>query len=66
MRRRKQEVEHEDNGFVDDGLHTARNPYCDDVSCWCHTDVAYHDWLQHPAYSSEEVKQVFSFYEVWR
>jgi hypothetical protein len=24
-------------------VHTALNPYCGDLSCWCHTDVEYHD-----------------------
>lgn len=24
-------------------VHTPENPYCDDLSCPCHTDVDYHD-----------------------
>jgi hypothetical protein len=23
-------------------VHTAANPYCGNLSCWCHTDVDYH------------------------
>jgi hypothetical protein len=22
--------------------HTPTHPYCGDLACWCHTDVAYH------------------------
>jgi hypothetical protein len=24
-------------------VHTLEHPYCGVLSCWCHTDVAYHD-----------------------
>jgi hypothetical protein len=27
---------------VSDGVHTLANPYCDDMVCWCHTDLSYH------------------------
>jgi hypothetical protein len=29
------------NGF--DEVHTPQKPYCPDMSCWCRTDVGYHD-----------------------
>jgi hypothetical protein len=38
--------------------------YCSDLSCWCHTDVEYHDTIQHPEYSDEDLEQVYVFYEV--
>jgi hypothetical protein len=25
-----------------DDEHTASNPYCSDLSCWCHSSVPYH------------------------
>jgi len=28
--------------------HTANKPYCDDTSCSCHTNLRYHDRVQHP------------------
>jgi len=28
--------------------HTAKKPYCDDTSCTCHTNLRYHDRVQHP------------------
>jgi hypothetical protein len=24
-------------------VHTPENPYCNDLSCFCHTDLDYHD-----------------------
>ena len=47
-------------------VHTLDNPYCDDPGCWCHTDVDYHEWVQHPGYSDEDVEQAYSFYGVDR
>ena len=26
-----------------DEVHTPTNPYCENLSCWCHTNVEYHD-----------------------
>jgi hypothetical protein len=31
-----------------DGEHTSSNPYCGDLSCWCHTDVDYHSTVTGP------------------
>jgi hypothetical protein len=30
-------------------VHTAENPYCRDLSCSCHTDVAYHGLVTAPS-----------------
>jgi hypothetical protein len=47
-------------------VHTPENPYCDDLNCWCHTDVGYHSTVQYPAYLDEDVDLAYSFYEVSR
>lgn len=49
---------------VDDGVHTAVRPYCGDLECWCHTDVEYHDEVQHPVYSEGDVEQAYRFYHL--
>ena len=33
---------HAEEPEVSTAVHTADNPYCDDLSCWCHTDEEYH------------------------
>lgn len=48
----------------EEDVHTATNPYCGDSSCWCHTDVAYHDTVEHPAYLDGEVEQAYNFFEL--
>jgi hypothetical protein len=37
----------EGNGHFD-SEHTPVHPYCDNQSCWCHYNVAYHTQVQHP------------------
>jgi hypothetical protein len=32
----------EDYSTSNDGEHTSSNPYCSDMSCWCHTNLDYH------------------------
>lgn len=49
---------------VDDEVHTADSPYCDDLGCWCHTDVAYHGAVMHPAYLDGDVEQAYGFYGI--
>lgn len=45
-------------------VHTPGQPYCDDVTCWCHTDASYHEVATHPAATDEEVAQAYEFYEL--
>lgn len=33
--------------------HTLLNPYCLDLSCWCHTDLSYHETVQSSGYHVE-------------
>jgi RNA polymerase sigma factor (sigma-70 family) len=45
----------EDMASVSEMVHTVKQPYCKDVRCFCHTDIAYH--TQVTAYSaSHEVE----------
>lgn len=53
-------------GDGSDGKHTVEQPYCDDLTCWCHCDVAYHDLVVHPEYSEDDVEQAYAFYEMVR
>jgi hypothetical protein len=48
------------SGF--DGVHTPDNPYCDDPSCWCHTDADYHEIVIHPQATDAEIAQAFSYF----
>lgn len=49
---------------LDSELHTAEYPYCDDLGCWCHTDVDYHESVMHPVYLDGTVEQAYGFYEI--
>lgn len=44
--------------------HTASNPYCGRPSCWCHTNVSYHEQVQHPVPSDAEITQAYQFFEL--
>ena len=57
--------EEQDSVWTGDGIHTASCPYCGELDCWCHTDVEYHDQVQHPAYSDEDVERACSFYNIY-
>lgn len=48
--------------------HTTEHPYCGDLACWCHTNVEYHDDIQHPErhYTDEQVEQVYAFFGLKR
>lgn len=46
----------------DDGVHTPDTPYCADPSCWCHTDVDYHDLATSPYSTDEEITLAYTFY----
>jgi hypothetical protein len=58
----------EDDQIAFDDVHTSLNPYCGNLSCWCHTNVSYHDDVQHPDRNptQEEVNQAFSFFGLGR
>jgi hypothetical protein len=48
-------------------VHTPENPYCDELSCWCHSDVSYHEDVTHPTATDEEIDQAQTFFGFsWR
>lgn len=44
--------------------HTPENPYCSDMSCWCHTDLDYHESVEYPEYSQEEIDRAYDFFDL--
>jgi hypothetical protein len=42
-------------------VHTPENPYCRNLSCWCHTDVEYHDQVTSPLLVIEVDETLFAF-----
>jgi hypothetical protein len=64
----------EDVSWVDsetvyeEDVHTVDHPYCEDLSCWCHTDVAYHDEVTGPllVVTDEQVGWAYRFFGVGR
>jgi len=38
----------------DGAVHTASEPYCGEVSCWCHSDADYHAAVTAP-FGSDEI-----------
>lgn len=42
-------------------VHTADNPYCGDLACWCHTDADYHDEVTHPQATEEEIELAYTY-----
>ncbi len=49
----------------DDGaeVHTAACPYCGDITCWCHTDVEYHEGVTEMGEASdEELAEAYAFF----
>jgi hypothetical protein len=52
----------------EEDVHTVDHPYCGDLSCWCHTDVAYHDEVTGPllAVTDEQVAWAYRFFGVVR
>ncbi len=50
----------------DDTVHTAAQPYCDDPTCWCHTDVDYHARVTGPlqSYSDDEIEEAYNFFGI--
>ena len=51
---------------VMDDVHTAENPYCSVLSCWCHTNVEYHGQVQHPVASEKQIDEVYNFFSIPR
>ena len=49
-----------------DEVHTVASPYCDDLTCWCHTSVVYHEVVTHPEPTEADVEASFSFFGVRR
>jgi hypothetical protein len=49
-------------------VHTVDHPYCEDLSCGCHTDVTYHDEVTGllPAVTDEQVTWAYRFFGVVR
>ena len=47
---------------LNEEVHTPHHPYCSDLSCWCHTSVAYHAQVQFPQPTEVEVQQAYSFF----
>ena len=52
----------------EEDVHTPDHPYCGDLSCWCHTDVASHDQVTGPfsAVMDEQVAWAYRFFGVFR
>jgi hypothetical protein len=48
--------------------HTSEHPYCGNLSCWCHTDVAYHEQVTElaPEVDEEQVEQAYGFFGLVR
>ena len=54
----------QDMSGEDGGVHTVDHPYCDDLACWCHCDVGYHELVMHPGYSDSDLELAYGFYAV--
>ena len=54
----------DDVSTKDNGVHTPENPYCDDLSCWCHTNVIYHDQVTSISFiaTDAQVEQAYGFF----
>lgn len=50
--------------FTFDTAHTPLNPYCDDVSCWCHSTSDYHDVVTQPFTGEAEAPIAYAFFGV--
>jgi hypothetical protein len=52
----------------EEDLHTLDHPYCEDLSCWCHTDVAYYEQVTGPFVEvlDEQVAWAYRFFGVVR
>ncbi len=50
--------------FTFDTVHTPLNPYCDDVSCWCHSTSDYHDVVTQPLTNDGDTTIAYAFFGV--
>lgn len=46
--------------------HTPDNPYCSDITCFCHSSVEYHAQVTTLHSTSDEIAQAYDFFEVMR
>ncbi len=53
-------MDEEDNAAV----HTPENPYCGDLTCWCHSDADYHAEVLSAEPTREEVEIAYLFFEL--
>ena len=44
-----------------DLVHTPMQPYCADPTCWCHSDVAYHEDVTHPPVTDTDILHAYAF-----
>jgi hypothetical protein len=56
--------ENDGEGYGFDGVHTWDVPYCGDSTCWCHTDIPYHELVTHPGATDDELAQAYDFFGV--
>lgn len=54
----------EDDAQSFDDEHTPSQPYCADPNCWCHTNLPYHDAVQHPRRTRDEIDQAYGFFGI--
>lgn len=45
-------------------IHTPAMPYCQKLTCWCHTDVAYHRAVMCHQASEAEIAHAYHFLEL--
>lgn len=50
--------------FTFDTVHTAQNPYCDDISCWCHNESTYHDVVTQPFTNDADATLAYAFFGI--
>ncbi len=56
--------ENDGDGYGFDDVHTWDSPYCDELACWCHTAIAYHELVTHSSATDDELVQAYAFFEV--
>lgn len=50
--------------FTFDTVHTPQNPYCTDLTCWCHRESSYHNAVTQPLTSDSDVTVAYSFFGI--
>lgn len=50
-------------------VHTPENPYCGNLSCWCHTNLSWHadatEFNATAQYPPQEVQEARRFFGLW-